>query len=129
MSNILWHSINIQIPDKMLSISKTGRITLKNPLTKTGTIARSNKEPSIIISSSSHIDKPQIISTGDEQDMVELKRQRDKKKNDVRVQKLMLKQREAAIKKRDTKLLTTKERRELALKNYLSKGGHDINDL
>ena len=33
MSQTLWHTVNIQIPDKMLNISKTGKVTIKNHLT------------------------------------------------------------------------------------------------
>ena len=49
MSKPLWHTISIQIPDKMINISKNGRMSIKSSSTKKGNISRSNDEPSIII--------------------------------------------------------------------------------
>ena len=80
MSSILWHTINIQIPDKMLNISKTGKVTMKKPLTKTGNIARSNKEPSIIITTNHHIEQPQIINKGDQVNVAEIRTRQNKLK-------------------------------------------------
>ena len=64
MSKVLWHTINIQIPDKMINVSKTGKMTIKQSLTKKGIISKSNHEPSVIIKSSSSIDKPIIKDSG-----------------------------------------------------------------
>ena len=64
MSKVLWHTINIQIPDKMINVSKTGKMTIKKSLTTKGNISKSNNEPSVIIKTNSTIDKPIIKEYG-----------------------------------------------------------------
>ena len=64
MSKVLWHTINIQIPDKMINVSKTGKMTIKQSLTKKGNITRANNEPSVIFKTNSTIDKPIIKESG-----------------------------------------------------------------
>ena len=64
MSKVLWHTINIQIPDKMINVSKTGKMTIKQSLTTKGNISKSNNEPSVIIKTNSTIDKPIIKEYG-----------------------------------------------------------------
>ncbi len=78
MSKPLWHTINIQIPDKMINISKHGRMSIKPSLTKKGNVSRSNDEPSIIIKSNSTIDKPIIKDCG-QLENVEANKTRQKK--------------------------------------------------
>ena len=80
MSQTLWHTINIQIPDKMLNISKTGKVTIKKPLTKTGNLSKSNKEPSIIIATNHNIQQPQIINKGERVNEAEIRKQQLKLK-------------------------------------------------
>ena len=80
MSQTLWHTINIQIPDKMLNISKTGKVTIKKPLTKTGNLSKSNKEPSIIITTNHNIQQPQIINNGERVNEAEIRTQQLKLK-------------------------------------------------
>ena len=64
MSKVLWHTINIQIPDKMINVSKTGKMTIKKSLTTKGNISKSNNEPSVIIKTNSTIVKPIIKESG-----------------------------------------------------------------
>ena len=77
MSKVLWHTINIQIPDTMINISKSGKLLIKSPLTKTGNLSKSNHESSIIVTTNHNISKPRIISEGIEQDEAELRRRQN----------------------------------------------------
>ena len=80
MSKPLWHTINIQIPDKMINISKNGRMSIKPSLTKKGNVSRSNNEPSIIIKSNSTIDKPIIKDSGQLENVEAIKARQKKLK-------------------------------------------------
>ena len=64
MSKVLWHTINIQIPDKMINVSKTGKMTMKQSLTKKGNISKSNNESSVVIKMNPNINKPIIKESG-----------------------------------------------------------------
>ena len=46
---LLWNSIKIEVPNDMVNITKKDKVVVKNTLTKTNNISKSNKEPSIII--------------------------------------------------------------------------------
>ena len=83
MSKPLWHTINIQIPNKMINISKTGRMSIKPSLTKKGNVSKSNNKPSIIIKSNSTIDKP-IIKDSGQLENVEATKTRQKKLNVIK---------------------------------------------
>ena len=80
MNQTLWHTVNIQIPDKMLNISKTGKVMIKKPLTKTGMLSKSNHEPSIIITTNSHINEPKIIDDGEHVNEVDIRKRQLKLK-------------------------------------------------
>ena len=80
MNQTLWHTVHIQIPDKMLNISKTGKVTIKKSLTKTGMLSKSNHEPSIIITTNSHINEPKIIDDGEHVNEVDIRKRQLKLK-------------------------------------------------
>ena len=44
---ILWNSVKIQVPSDFITVSKTGQIRIKPPLTKKNRISTSNKKPAI----------------------------------------------------------------------------------
>jgi hypothetical protein len=56
----------------MVNITKKDRVVIKNALTKTSNISKSNKEPSIKIITG-NVNKPKIISDGKEWNIEELK--------------------------------------------------------
>ena len=91
MSQTLWHTIHIQIPDKLLTVSKSGKVSLKQTLSKKGAISNSNKEPSIIISSSSNITKPHIISEGNEVNEIDLRNQKERERAIISFDKKQIK--------------------------------------
>ncbi len=78
MNKALCHTINIQIPDKMINISKTGCVSIKPSLTNKWNVSRSNDEPSIINQSNSTIDT-QIIKDSGQLENVEAIKTRQKK--------------------------------------------------
>ena len=81
MSKVLWKTVKIDVPKEMVDISKSGRVIIKNTLTKSNNISKSNKEPSIVIKAKD-IDKPKIENTGKIYDIKDLK-ERVKKANDL----------------------------------------------
>ena len=72
MSKTLWNTIKIEVPEKMVNITKNDKVVVKHSLTKTNTISKSNKEPSIKIISGD-TPKPKIINDGKEWNVEELK--------------------------------------------------------
>ena len=64
MSKTIWNSISIKVPDSMVSIGKNGKIAIKPPLTKKGSIASSKKTPAIKLITAD-ISAPEIVSSGD----------------------------------------------------------------
>ena len=72
MSKTLWNTIKIEVPEKMVNITKNDKVVVKHSLTKTNDISKSNKEPSIKIISGD-INKPKIINDGKEWNIEELK--------------------------------------------------------
>ena len=44
---ILWSSVKIQVPSEFITVTKTGQIRIKPPLTKKNRISTANKEPAI----------------------------------------------------------------------------------
>ena len=72
MSKTLWITIKIEVPEKMVNITKNDKVVVKHSLTKTNDISKSNKEPSIKIISGD-INKPKIINDGKEWNVEELK--------------------------------------------------------
>ncbi len=75
---VLWHTINIQIPDKMLNVSKTGTMTTRQSVTKTGNISKSNSEPYVIIKTKYTIDKPIIKDSGKVENVEAIKLRQEK---------------------------------------------------
>ena len=69
----LWNTILIRIPKDMINITKSGRVKIKAPLTKTGNIAKSNGEASIKIKIAD-INDPEIINKGKEWTLTDLKK-------------------------------------------------------
>ena len=64
----------------MLNITKTGNVTIKNPLPKT---SKSNKQPSIVVTTNHNINKPMIIDNGKKVNEEEI-RTRTKKLNAIK---------------------------------------------
>jgi hypothetical protein len=42
-----WHSIQMEVPEKMTAMNKHGKVSIRNTLTPQGSLSRSNKQPSI----------------------------------------------------------------------------------
>ncbi len=80
MSKPFWHTINIQIPDKMIHTYKNGRMSIKPSLTRKGNVSKSNNEPSIIIKSNSTIEKPIIKDSGQLENVEAIKTRQKKLK-------------------------------------------------
>ena len=72
MSKILWSTIKLEVPEKMINITKKDNVVVKNTVTKTNNISKSNKEPSIKIITG-NVNKPKIINDGKQWDVEELK--------------------------------------------------------
>ena len=72
MSKTLWHTIKIEVPKEMVNITNKDKVVVKKSLTKTNSISKSNKEPSIKIIPGD-TNKPRIISDGKEWNVEELK--------------------------------------------------------
>ena len=72
MSKTLWHTIKLEDPKEMVNITKNDKVVVKKSLTKTNSISKSNKEPSIKIIPGD-TNKPKIISDGKEWNIEELK--------------------------------------------------------
>ena len=88
MSKTLWHTIKLEVPKEMVNITKNDKVVVKKSLTKTNSISKSNKEPSIKIIPGD-TNKPKIINDGKEWNIEELKLKMKKakelgKKNEVK---------------------------------------------
>ena len=80
MSKTLWNTINIEVPNEMVNITKNDKVTVKKSLTKTNNVSKSNKEPSIKIIPG-NVNKPKIINDGKEWNVEELKIRMKKSKD------------------------------------------------
>ena len=60
---ILWSSVKIQVPSEFITVSKTGQIRIKPPLTKKKKISTANKQPSIQLIPAD-VDEVKIIDQG-----------------------------------------------------------------
>ncbi len=69
---ILWNTITIQVPEKMVNITKKGSVTMGNTLTKTKNISKRQKTPSIRLIPSDD-NRPRIIAEGKSWNVNELK--------------------------------------------------------
>jgi len=74
MSKTLWNTINIEIPKEMVEITKTGKVSVKNTLTKTKNISKSQKVPSIKFTTSDD-NKARIVNNGKEWNLEQLQGQ------------------------------------------------------
>ena len=63
MAKTLWNTIKIEVPEKMVNITKKDKITVKNTLTKSKNISKSDKQPSIKLVTGD-VNKPKILSSG-----------------------------------------------------------------
>ena len=72
MSKTLWHTIQLEVPKEMVNITKNDKVVVKKSLTKTNSISKANKEPSIKIIPGD-TNKPKITSDGKEWNIEELK--------------------------------------------------------
>jgi hypothetical protein len=72
MSKTLWNTIKLEIPKEMVNLTKKDKVVVKQSLTKTNNISKSNKEPSIKIIPGD-TNKPKIISDGKKWNVEELK--------------------------------------------------------
>ena len=72
MDRILWSTITIKVPPTMVNITKKGRVTVGNTLTKTNNISKREKVPSIRLMLSED-NRPHIIANGKEWNVNELK--------------------------------------------------------
>ena len=67
----LWNTIKISLPSEFISVSKTGKITIKQPLTKSKTISKLNKIPAVQLVEG---DKLEILNDGSYEDYNEYKK-------------------------------------------------------
>jgi hypothetical protein len=72
MDKILWNTITIKVPPTMVNITKKGRVTVGNTLTKTNNISKREKMASIRLLPSED-NRPHIIAQGKEWNVNELK--------------------------------------------------------
>ena len=72
MDKILWSTITIKVPPQMVNITKKGKVTVGNTLTKTKNISKREKMPSIRLMASND-NMPHIIANGKEWNVNELK--------------------------------------------------------
>ena len=68
----LWHTIQIKVPAEMIELTKTGKVSVKKTLTKTLNISKSQKKPAIKLIPA-NISEPEIVNTGKQWDIDELK--------------------------------------------------------
>jgi hypothetical protein len=72
MSKTLWNTIKLEVPRELVNITQKNKVVVKKALTKTNSIAKSNKEQSIKIIPGD-VNKPKIINDGKEWNIEELK--------------------------------------------------------
>ena len=76
---ILWSSVRIQVPSEFITVSKTGLIKIKPPLTKKNRISTSNKHPSIQLIPTANTNEVKVIDQGDMKEQLENKPKRQYK--------------------------------------------------
>jgi hypothetical protein len=72
MSKTLFSTITIKVPEEMVEITKTGKVSVKKTLTKMMNLSNSQKQASIKLIPAD-IDKPVIVNTGKQYDVEDLK--------------------------------------------------------
>ena len=115
MSKTLWNTIKLEVPRELVNITQKNKVVVKKALTKTNSIAKSNKEQSIKIIPGD-VNKPKIINDGKEWNIEELKIRMKKakdltKKNEGKVLKKKSDNKiiKDYVKMIDDKINTTKE--------------------
>jgi hypothetical protein len=115
MSKTLWNTIKLEVPRELVNITHKNKVVVKKSLTKTNSIAKSNKEQSIKIIPGD-VNKPKIINDGKEWNIEELKIRMKKakdltKKNEGKVLKKKSDNKiiKDYVKMIDDKINTTKE--------------------
>ena len=76
----VWNSITLEIPEKMISETKKGKVSIRNALTKTKNLSKSNGKASINIVSDPNIEKPVIINDGTYETIEDYKKKKTIKK-------------------------------------------------
>ena len=71
-NKILWSTLTIKVPPTMVNITKKGKVTVGNTLTRTNNISKREKMPSIRLLPSED-NRPHIIANGKEWNVNELK--------------------------------------------------------
>ena len=79
MSAPKWNTIKIEIPEKMISETKTGIVKLREATTKTNALSKSNGLPSVSIVTAD-IEKPVIVDYGQVENFAEYKANKKKPK-------------------------------------------------
>ena len=115
MSKTLWNTIKLEVPRELVNITQKNKVLVKKSLTKSNSIAKSNKEQSIKIIPGD-VNKPKIINDGKEWNIEELKIRMKKakdltKKNEGKVLKKKSDNKiiKDYVKMIDDKINTTKE--------------------
>ena len=83
--NILWNTVKIQVPSDFISISKTGVVRIKPPLTKTNKVATVNKKPAIEFETA-NVNDVKVIQTGKKETVHELKSKSKKTKENEKIE-------------------------------------------
>jgi hypothetical protein len=76
---VLWNSIQIQVPDQMFNITKTGKLSIRNTLTNTKNPSKSEGFASLQLIPS-NVKKPKIINKGKKYNYEELQERLTKAK-------------------------------------------------
>ena len=87
---ILWNSVKIQVPSDFITVSKTGQIRIKPPLTKKNRISTSNKKPAIELIPAD-VSEVSIIDQG-KKEISETKLFKKKLKDDFEAKKKTIKE-------------------------------------
>jgi glutamine synthetase type III len=95
----VYHTIEIKVPKEMAFLNDKGVLTIKQSLSKKGTITKAKGRPSIKILSDNNINEPEIIDKGDLLNVKEYKKiQKNKKKIISELQTKIKKTRKPKIK-------------------------------
>jgi len=105
---VLWNSIQIQVPDQMFNITKTGKLSIRNTLTSTKNPSKSEKFSSVQLIPA-NIDEPKIINKG-------------KKYNYEELQERLIKAKQLSLKYKNSDIFkkpANKEDMSIKLKGYV----------
>jgi hypothetical protein len=107
-NKVLWNSIQIQVPDQMFNITKTGKLSIRNTLTSTKNPSKSEKFSSVQLIPA-NIDEPKIINKG-------------KKYNYEELQERLIKAKQLSLKYKNSDIFkksANKEDMSIKLKGYV----------